>query len=311
MKKLFALALLGLVILAPLAVPPAARAEISSRKEIRVAPGETQEEIVSFGGHVLIEGKVRNDVVVIGGSITISGEVGQSVVGVGSKVLVRSTATVGKDLAALGGTLEKEPGCAIGGDTIYFQTRELGDRLFRDGHLFDGLFSLSIIPLIVAAKLVMIVLWLIVAVIGAALLPQPIAYAAGQVRKRFWPNLGIGLLAILAFTMLMFFAAMLSFILIGIPLALALAVGGFIIKVFGRLAVFYFLGESALRAFRSARVSAMGAVLMGLLVFSLAGFVPVLGFLFTFAMNAVGWGVTLRTKFGTRENWFEKKPAGC
>lgn len=311
MKKLFALALLGLVILALLAVPPAARAEISSRKEIRVAPGETQEEIVSFGGHVLIEGKVRNDVVVIGGSITISGEVGQSVVGVGSRVLVRSTATVGKDLAALGGTLEKEPGCAIGGDTVYFQTRELGDRLFRDGHLFDGVFSLSIIPLIVAAKLVMIVLWLIVAVIGAALLPQPIAYAAGQVRKRFWPSLGIGLLAILAFTMLMFFAAMLSFILIGIPLALALAVGGFIIQVFGRLAVLYFLGESALRAFRSARVSAMGAVLMGLLVFSLAGFVPVLGFLFTFAMNAVGWGVALRTKFGTRENWFEKRPAGC
>jgi len=48
-----------------------------------------------------------------------------------------------------------------------------------------------------------------------------------------------------------------------------------------------------------------------LLVFSLAGFVPVLGFLFTFAMNAVGWGVTLRTKFGSRENWFVKKPAGC
>lgn len=311
MKKILALALLGLMGLTFLAAPPVARAEISSRKEIRVAPGETQEEIVSFGGHVLIEGQVRNDVVVIGGSITISGQVGQSVIGIGSRILVKATATVGKDLAALGGTLEKEPGCAVGGDTVYFQTRELGDRLFRDGHLFDGLFSLSIIPLIVVAKLVMIVLWLIVAVIGAALLPKPIAYAAGQIRNRFWLDLGIGLLAILAFTMLVFFAAMLSFILIGIPIAMALVVGGFIVKVFGRLAVFYFLGESALRALRSTNVTAMGAVLMGLLVFSLAGFVPVLGFLFTFAMNAVGWGVALRTKFGTRENWFAKKPAGC
>jgi hypothetical protein len=25
-------------------------------------------------------------------------------------------------------------------------------------------------------------------------------------------------------------------------------------------------------------------------------------------MNAVGWGIALRTKFGTRENWFQKKP---
>jgi len=311
MKKIPAAALFGLLILALLAVTSDAWAEISSRKEIRVAPGETQEEIISFGGHVLIEGKVRNDVVVIGGSITISGQVGQSVVGIGSRILVKSTASVAKDLAALGGTLEKEPGCAIGGDTIYFQTRELGDRLFKDGHVFDGLFSLSIIPIIVVAKLVMIVLWLIVALMGAALLPKPIAYAAGQIRKRFWGDLGIGVLAIIVFTMLMFFAALLCFILVGIPIAMALAVAGFIIKVFGRLAVFYVLGESALRAFRSANITPMSAILMGLLVFSLAGFVPVLGFLFTFAMNAVGWGVTLRTKFGSRENWFVKKAPAC
>jgi hypothetical protein len=308
-KKIFMLALFGLLLIAPLAAPPAARAEISSQKEIHIAPGETQEEIVSFGGHVLIEGKVRNDVVVIGGSITVSGEVGQSVVGIGSRIVVKSTATIGKDLAALGGTLEKEPGCAIGGDTIYFQTRELGDRLFKDGHLFKGAFSLSLIPIIIVVKLVLIFLWLIVAVMGAALFPKPIAYAAGEMRKHFWPALGTGIVAILIFTLLVFFAAMLSFILIGIPIALALAVAGFIVKVFGRLAVFFFLGESALRAFRSRTISAMGAVLMGLLIFSLAGFVPILGFLFTFVMNAVGWGIAIRTKFGSRENWFVKKPA--
>jgi len=311
MKKILTLALFGLFVLAPLAAPPAARGAISSQKEIHIAPGETQDEVISFGGHVLIEGKVRNDVVVIGGSITISGEAGQSVVGIGSKIVVKSTASIGKDLAALGGTLEKEPGCTIGGDTIYFQTRELGDRLFRDGHLFRGVFSLSLIPIIVVVKLVFIFLWLIVAVLGAALFPKPIAYAAGEIRKHFWPALGTGIIAILVFTMLVFFAAMLSFILIGIPIALALAVGGFIVKVFGRLAIFYFLGDSALRAFRSKSVSVMGAVLMGLLVFSLAGFVPILGFLFSFVMNAVGWGIALRTKFGSRENWFVKTPPAC
>ncbi len=308
MKKILALALFGLFVLAPLAAPPAARAAISSQKEIIVAPGDTQEEIISFGGHVLIEGKVRGDVVVIGGSITVSGEVGQSVVGIGSRIVVKPTASIAKDLAALGGTLEKEPGCTIGGDTIYFQTRELGDRLFRDGHLFKGAFSLSLIPIIVVVKLVIIFLWLIVAVMGAALFPKPIAFAAGEIRKHFWPTMGTGVVAIIVFTMLVFFAALLSFILIGIPIALALAVAGFIIKVFGRLAVFFLLGESVLGAFRSRNISAMGAILMGLLVFSLAGFVPVLGFLFTFVMNAVGWGIAIRTKFGSQENWFVKKP---
>jgi hypothetical protein len=311
MKRILTLALFGLFVLVPLAAPPAAHAGVSSQKEIHIAPGETQEEIISFGGHVLIEGKVKGDVVVIGGSITVSGEVGQSVVGIGSRIVVKSTASIAKDLSALGGTLEKEPGCTIGGDTIYFQTRELGDRLFRDGHLFRGVFSLSLLPVIVIVKLVIIFLWLIVAVMGAALFPKPITFAAGEIRKHFWPVLGTGLLAIVIFTMLVFFAALLSFILIGIPIALALAVAGFIIKVFGRLAVFALLGESTLQAFGSQRVSAMGATLMGLLVFSLAGFVPVLGFLFTFVLNAVGWGIAVRTKFGSRENWFVKKPAAC
>lgn len=310
MKKSLALALFGLFVLAALATPIPARAEVSSRKDIHVAPGETQDKIFSLGGNVLIEGKVREDIMVIGGSITISGEAGQSVVGIGSRIIVKSTAVIGEDLAALGGTLEKEPGCTIGGDTIYFQTREIGDKLFRDG-VFQGVFSLSLIPIVVIVKLVIIFLWLMAAVLGAALFPKAIAFASGEIRKSFWPTLGTGLLAIIVFTMLVLFAALLSFILIGIPIALALGAAGFIVKVFGRLAVFYFLGDSILRALGSRRISAFGAVLAGLFLFSFISFIPVIGFLFGLVMNAVGWGIALRTKFGTRENWFHKKPAPC
>ena len=303
-KKILTLAVLGLFALAG---PAAAQARVGAAKDITVSAGETQDKVFSLGGHVVIEGNVREDVMVIGGSITVSGEVGQSVVGIGSHIVIRSTAKIGEDLAALGGTLEKEPGCSVAGDTIYFQTRELGDRLFKDG-LLEGALSLSIIPIIIVVKLVVIFLWLIVAVMGAALFPKPLAFAAGEIRKHFWPAFGTGLAAILVFTMLVFFAALLSFILIGIPIALALGVAGFIVKVFGRLAVFYLLGASVLGGYRSRTVSAMGAVLMGLLLFSLAGFVPILGFLFTLVMNAVGWGIAIRTKFGSRENWFVKTP---
>lgn len=306
--KSLTFALLVLLAAAPLAFAAPAQAEIGSAKDIHVAPGETQDKIFSLGGHVFIEGAVREDVFVVGGSITVSGEVGQSVVGIGSHVVIKETAKIGEDLAALGGTLEKEPGCSIVGDTIYFETRELGDKLFKDG-LFQGLFSLSIIPVIVVIKLVIIFLWLIAAAIGVALFPKPIAFAAGEIRKNFWPAFGTGLVAILIFTMLVLFAALLSFILIGIPIALALGVAGFLVKVFGRLAVFTFLGESLLKALGSKRIGVMGAAVAGLLVFSLATFVPVLGFLFGFVMNAVGWGIAIRTKFGSMENWFQKKPA--
>lgn len=307
MRKNLALALFGLFILAPLAVPPQASADVGIRKDIHVAPGETQDKIFSLGGHVLIEGTVRDDVMVIGGSITISGEAMQSVVGIGSRIIVKSTAVIGKDLAALGGTLEKEPGCTVGGDTLYFQTAEIGDKIFKDG-LLSGVFSVSLIPIIVAIKLVIIFLWLIAAFLGAALFPKPLAFASGEVRKSFWPAFGIGLLAIIAFSGLVLFAALLSIVLIGIPILLALVAAGFIIKVFGRLVVFYFLGDSLLRALGSRKISALGAVLAGLFLFSFIGFIPVIGFLFGLVMNAVGWGIALRTKFGTRENWFQKKP---
>ncbi len=276
MKKSLALALFGLFLLVPLAAPPRAAAAIGIQKDIHVAPGETQDKIFSLGGNVLIEGKVRDDVMVIGGSITISGEAEQSVVGIGCRIIVRSTAVIGKDLAALGGTLEKEPGCTVGGDTLYFQTAEIGDKIFKDG-LFSGIFSVSLIPIIVAIKLVIIFLWLMAAFLGAALFPKPLAFAAGEVRKSFWPAFGIGVLATIAFSGLVLFAALLSIVLIGIPIFIALVAAGFIIMVFGRLVVFYFLGDSLLRALGSRKISALGAILAGLFLISFIGFIPVPG----------------------------------
>ena len=310
-KKILTSIVLVLFIAVPLALPAATGSRAGTGRDVTVAAGETQDKVFSLGGDVLIEGTVREDVMVFGGSITISGEVGKSVVGIGSHIVIRSTARIGEDLAALGGTLEKEPGCDVAGDTLYFQTREFSDRLFEGG-ILEGVLSLSIIPAIIVVKLVIIFLWLLAAVLGVALFPKPLAFAAGEIRTHFWAALGTGAVAILIFTMGVFFAALLSFILIGVPIALALGIAGFIIKVFGRLAGFYFLGTSALGGSRGKTVSAMGAVLMGLLLFSLAGFVPILGFLFTLVMNAVGWGIAIRTKFGTRENWFVKTPpAAC
>jgi len=305
MKKCLALALFGLFILVALACKTD---EVGIQKDIHVASGETQDKIFSLGGHVLIEGKVRDDVMVIGGSITISGEAGQSVVGIGSRIIVKSTAVIGEDLAALGGTLEKEPGCTVGGDTLYFQTAEIGDKVFKDD-LLSGVFSMSLIPVIVVIKLVIIFLWLMAAFLGAALFPKQLAFASGEVRKSFWPAFGIGVLATIAFSGLVLFAALLSIVLIGIPILLALVAAGFIIKVFGRLVMFYFLGDSLLRAVGSRKVSGLGAVLAGLFLFSFIGFIPVVGFVFGLVMNAAGWGIALRTKFGTRENWFHRKPA--
>ena len=51
----------------------------------------------------------------------------------------------------------------------------------------------------------------------------------------------------------------------------------------------------------------LAAILIGLVVVSFLKFIPILGFFFSFCLSLMGWGVTIRTRFGTRENWLKKK----
>ncbi len=306
-QKRFILSALAATVILAAAVPYASGQGFTIRNDITVAAGETQDNVFTLGGNVVVDGRVKQSVIAVGGSITISGEVGEAVIGIGSRIIIKSTAVVGDDVVALGGTLEKEPGCTIRGTTYYIQSSEIGDRIFKQGPL-KGFLSLSFTPIVIFIKLIVLCVWLVVALLGAAIFPKPVTFAAGEIRKSFWPIFGTGLLAVIVFTGLIIFAAILSIILIGIPILLALIAAGIILKTFGRLTIFTFVGDSALRAVGARRITPMGAVLAGFFVVSLISFVPILGFLAISFLNVVGWGAAIRTKFGTVENWFLKKP---
>jgi hypothetical protein len=301
--------LLALLVLAVagLSAPLSAYQEISFSKDVHVEAGETQDNVIVFGGSIVVEGRVKHSVVAIGGTITVAGEVGEAVVGIGSNITLKPTAVVRNDVVSVGGTLTKEPGCTISGDTVYFKASEAWDRFFKRG-LVKGIFAFPLFPILLIIKLIGIFLWLIAALVVAGLFPKPVLRAAEAVRTGFWRVFGTGLLAIIVFTGMAIFAALLCFVLIGIPLAIALFWAGIIIKVFGRVVLFVVIGRSLLGAFGSRNPSAIGAALAGLLVVSLVGFVPIIGFLFTLVLSILGWGVVIRTKFGTSDHWLGRKP---
>jgi hypothetical protein len=295
-----------ILFLAVLVLAPAgliAQQNITMEKDIYVAAGETQDNVFSLGGNIVVDGRVKKSVIAIGGSITVSGEVGEAVVGLGSRILIKASAVIEGDVVSLGGSLEKEPGCTIRGDTVYFRASELTEKLFGRGFA-GGLFSLAFVPIVLIFKLISVFLWF--GGLSAALFPRQLALASGEVRRSFWPVFGTGFLAVVIFTALVIFAALLSLILIGIPILIVLIFAGLIFKIFGRVVVFYLFGESILRAFNAKRIAVLGAVLLGLLAVSVIDFIPFLGFLFTLVINIIGWGVTIRTKFGTTENMFRK-----
>ncbi|MDD8027756.1 MAG: hypothetical protein PHI34_14740, partial [Acidobacteriota bacterium] len=277
---------------------------IGYKDTIVVGIGETRENVVSFGGDVVVDGAVEKTVFVFGGSITISGRVGEAVVGIGSEIRLKATADIQGDLVVLGGMVTKEPGSRIGGDTVSFKVGQLTGKAFGQG--LAGFLSVSFWPLIIILKAANAFVWLLMAIVITALFPRQIIFASGQVRRRFWPIFWTGLLGLVIFTVFVVLAAILCLVLIGIPILLTLILAGLAVKIFGRIVLFYLVGESLARAFNRKSVSPAGGALLGLSALILIGFVPFLGFLVSTVLGILGWGLALRTKFGTMENWFQR-----
>ncbi|MFQ6038345.1 MAG: hypothetical protein ACE5LV_06990 [Candidatus Aminicenantales bacterium] len=274
------------------------------KKDILVKEGEVQDNVISWGGNITVRGRVTESVMNFGGTILIEGVVEGDVVGIASRMELKPTSRIRGDVMCLAGSLVKDPGAFVGGDTIYFSTSEEFARFFKEG-LF-GLFGLSLVPLLIIFKLITLFLWYILALMLGALFPRQIVLASNEIRRSFGPVFGIGFLSIVIFTGLLLFSVFLSFILVGIPILLALIAAGVVIKIFGRVFVFYFLGDSIARAFGSKTAPVLLALVLGVTVFGVIGFVPVFGSLFGFVLSIIGWGAVIRTKFGTTENWFRK-----
>jgi hypothetical protein len=277
---------------------------VSYRDAIVVLPGETRDNVVSFGGDIDVQGRVRKSVLAFGGSITISGEVGDAVVGFGSRITLKETAVIKGDLVILGGSIEKADGSRVDGDTVNFKSSQFFSKIFGEG--FKGFFALSLWPLILIFQLVNLIVWLLLAAIISSTLSKQVTFASDQVRKAFWPTFGIGLAAQFLFGFAVGIGVILCFVLIGIPIVMSLAMGAIVVKVFGRVVLFFLIGESLSRALHKQVITPLGASLLGTLVVGLIGFIPFLGFLFTGVLGIIGWGAAIRTKFGTTENWFAR-----
>jgi hypothetical protein len=241
-KIVFASILLFLI-LGP--IPLQSQQSFTLKKDIVVAEGEVQDNIVTFGGVADVKGRVKEGVIAFGGEVIISGEVDDVVLGFGSIITLEPTARVRGDVASIGGTLIKKPGCIVEGDTIYFKTSEDIKKLFDEG--LRGFLSISLIPLLLIIKLISVFIWFLLALLLAAFFPRQISYASAQIRKSFWPIFATGFLSIVIFSGLIIFSALLSLVLIGIPILFALIIIGFIIKICGRV---LFLWRKPYKCFR-------------------------------------------------------------
>jgi hypothetical protein len=259
-----------------------------SNKNILVAPGTTRAgSINAFKSSLDIGGKVEEAVFLVGGRLLLSGEISGDVICLGSQVEIKDGAVIGRDLIVIGGSLDKAPGCKIKGEFYYIRTKEDLRRI-----------SSTLLPFLAESggltffKISKIFFWFILVMLALLLLPLQVNQAANMLKKSPWRYGGFGLLALLIFILLLLIVIVLSLVLIGIPLLLALIALYFLVLIFGRAVVFYFIG-SKIASFLKFKGNAIFFLMLGTIVYAMLKFIPWFGVPLLIIMDifAIGIGV--------------------
>lgn len=282
MKKLFLLLFIEILIVTGLLFPAS---DFKMEKDVTLPENETySHSIVSLKGKLDIKGSVNESVLLVGGSLSLDGVVAEDVICIASRVTIGKNAVIKRDLFIIGGSLEKDPGAKVEGEFFYFK--------------FDlKRIENTIIPILSDSrtisffKAVNIILWFIIALIVFVVVPQRIN-SAEEIFESHLLKIGvIGLLALFCFIFLLFISIILSFVIIGIPLFIALILFCFITYVFGRTVMFYFLGIKLTHLVKLKTLPPAIFLLVGVILYALLKFLPILGPVLLVVLNIFEFGI--------------------
>ena len=266
-----------------------------NNKNILVAPGTTHVgSINAFKSSLDIGGKVDDAVFMVGGRLKLSGEISGDVICLGSQVDIKDGAVIGRDLIVIGGRLNKAPGCKINGEFYYIRTKEDLKKITR-----------TLLPFIPESggltffKISKIFFWFILVMLTLMWRPLQVNQAADMLKKSPLRYGTFGLLTLLIFILLLLIFIILSLVLIGIPLLIALLALYFLVLIFGRTVVFYFIG-SKIASVLKFKGNAIFFIILGTATYALLKFIPWFGVPLSIIMDifaiGIGIGFLLRKK---------------
>lgn len=323
-SRVFALLIAVLLVLG--AVPGVVAAEERAGGTIVVGPDETvQGDLQAFGGSVVVYGTVTGDVqafagdVVIAGtvngnveaaagSVSVTGDVGGNVQAAGGSVSVGQGATIGGNLEAgagsiyIAGTVEGD--ARVGADTITLApSATIGGNLVYDGDLHqqpgaqvsgevrrDSSMSVDVAPGIpglpdVVGTVYGILVNLVVGAVLLALFPTFTGEVSRRVREEPVNSGLAGLVTLVLGTIAIIIFAI---TLIGIPLAIIVAIALGLTGWLGSILGQYAVGDFVLR--RTGREDRWLALAVGIIGFAIIGLVPIVGGLAAAIAGLLGFG---------------------
>ena len=255
--------------------------------------------------------RLVRDTYVYGESITLNERVDGNVQVYRGDVTVANV--IAGDLLVVGGTVNFTGDGRVNGDVIYggSHVSNAADRV-RGG--MYPLFSLegaaaSINKSAVVATLLFF--WLIAAVVVTLMSGREVRLSSIEVRSSALHCFVLGLVALTSFVLTAIAFSYLIPYVVGIPLLAALAVFGFLTKVYGMIAMFHAVGTLVAGARDRRQLESrkwlrgdLAMVVVGLLLLGAIRFVPAIGAIVWGVASVFGVGVALATKFGRRDPWF-------
>jgi hypothetical protein len=280
-------------------------------QNIRIQAGETLDGDTSiFGGTATFDrGSVINgDVAVMGGEVTVNGTINGDLVAFGGIVDLGATAVIEGDVVALG-AVRRHPDAQIHGRLLLglAATRSLAVQPRPWPNTADTA-ARPVAPrlphVMTALRALATLFALLMAALAAVLILPDNLSNINQVMLSSAPlSAGVGALTLVVLAVL---TPLLVVICIGIPVAMALLLVVAVGALVGWVAAGKALGARVMALAKVSPPSAVVEALLGVLLLTLAGYVPCVGWLFAFVALCWGLGATVLTRFGVTRDAFWK-----
>jgi hypothetical protein len=249
--------------------------------------------VISWRGDVDIRGGFKGSIILVGGRLRLDGQVEEDVISLGADIEIGQAAVVKGDLLVIGGTLDRSPASTVNGEFFYLKF----DLKKIETTLMPVLSEPQAFEFLMAVKIIM---WLIIALIVFAVVPGRIV-GAGEIFAAYPLKIGItGILSLITLIFLLFMFIIMSFFIIGIPLLFILVIFYFIIYLFGRTVMFYFIGLKLASLFKMNRTAPALFIVFGALAYAVLKFIPILGPFALIILNifevGIGVGFIFRKK---------------
>ena len=253
--------------------------------------GELGHSLYSWGRSLRVDHRAHlGEGIVAGGDISLEGEVKRSATLYG---IVDVSGTVGRDLTMAGRGLTLTDAARVGGN-LTARVRELKDVHIADRASISGKRDIQLRvrknqftrPRFYLHQVVWLAAAMLVGWLGLALFPGFIQTCTQAVGSG-WRSLGLGLGILVGIPVVIVVAAI---TLVGIPISLMLLAVYLAAIYLAKLWVGAFLGRILLKPAGTTKRDWLLGLLVGLLILTIAGFIPYLGGLVRLAVVCLGLG---------------------